>query len=207
MPSCLTLLHLNLPRLTALPDAGARPSLSPTGAGCSGARGRLTLKEQDPVAIQDAIRIYGPMTAGSPILAAQVLAHVTHSLDHLLGVCEGDLRPQVCGASMTGISVMDGDYVLVRPAPRVLDGEVAVVLLPARTPRRASRCTCSGIRADGGPAGSRRAAHPDPEDLTVVGRAPGTVACVMMSPRPLAHVQRQHPGRPLAVLGEDGRVR
>jgi repressor LexA len=30
---------------------------------------------------------------------------------------------------MTGISVMDFDYVLVRPAPRVLDGEVAVVLV------------------------------------------------------------------------------
>ncbi|GGB68008.1 hypothetical protein GCM10008019_25250 [Deinococcus soli (ex Cha et al. 2016)] len=90
MPSCLTLLHLNLPRLTAPPDAGARPSLSLTGAGCSGARGRRTLKEQDPVAIQDAIRIYGPMTAGAPILAAQVLAHVTHSLDHLFGMCEGD---------------------------------------------------------------------------------------------------------------------
>lgn len=34
-----------------------------------------------------------------------------------------------------------------------------------------------------------------------------TVACVLLSPWPLAHVQRQHPGVPVAVLGEDRRVR
>ncbi|UBV45271.1 transcriptional repressor LexA (plasmid) [Deinococcus taeanensis] len=96
----------------------------------TGARGRLHLTDQARLAIQSGIPIYGQVAAGAPILAEQTPDHVTPSLDDLLGVKEGDFLLQVRGESMTGIGVMDGDYVLVRPAPEVLDGEVAVVLIP-----------------------------------------------------------------------------
>ena len=39
------------------------------------------------------------------------------------------------------------------------------------------------------------------------GRTPGLTACVLLTPWPLEHVRRQHPGVPVAVLGEDRRVR
>ncbi|NTX99013.1 transcriptional repressor LexA [Deinococcus sp. JMULE3] len=153
MPPRLTPLRLNLLRLAAqLTRAGGPPSAAELAraAGLSeatisfhlralgelglierhGARGRLHLSEQARAAIQDGIPIYGQVAAGAPILAEQTPDHVTPSLDQLLGVREGDFLLQVRGDSMTGIGVLDGDYVLVRPAPQVLDGEVAVVLIP-----------------------------------------------------------------------------
>lgn len=96
----------------------------------TGPRGRLHLTDQARAAIQDGIPIYGQVAAGAPILAEQAPDHVTPSLDDLLGVKDGDFLLQVRGDSMTGIGVMDGDYVLVRPTPEILDGEVAVVLIP-----------------------------------------------------------------------------
>ncbi|MXV18662.1 transcriptional repressor LexA [Deinococcus xianganensis] len=153
MPPRLTPLRLNLLRLAAqLTRAGGPPSAAELAraAGLTeatmsfhlraltelgmverrGARGRLHLSDQARAAIQDGIPIYGQVAAGAPILAEQAPDHVTPSLDQLLGVREGDFLLQVRGDSMTGIGVMDGDYVLVRPAPQVLDGEVAVVLIP-----------------------------------------------------------------------------
>ena len=154
MPPRLTQLRLTLLRLTArlTRETGGPPSAAELARATSlteatisfhltalvdlgmiertGARGRLILTEQARAAIQDGIPIYGQIAAGAPILADQTPDHVTPSLDHLLGVKEGDFLLQVRGDSMIGIGVMDGDYVLVRPTPEVLDGEVAVVLIP-----------------------------------------------------------------------------
>ncbi|UQN08731.1 transcriptional repressor LexA [Deinococcus sp. QL22] len=98
--------------------------------GRSGARGRLNLTEKTRALIGMGLPIYGQIAAGPPILAEQVPEQTTPSVDALLGVREGDFLLQIRGDSMTGIGVMDGDYVLVRPAAEVLDGEVAVVLIP-----------------------------------------------------------------------------
>ncbi|WP_199699902.1 hypothetical protein [Deinococcus sp. RM] len=38
------------------------------------------------------------------------------------------------------------------------------------------------------------------------GRTPGLTACVLLTPWPLEHVRRQHPGVPVAVLSEARRV-
>ncbi|MBZ9752168.1 Y-family DNA polymerase [Deinococcus sp. HMF7620] len=38
------------------------------------------------------------------------------------------------------------------------------------------------------------------------GRAPSLIACVLLSPWPLVQVQRQHPGVPVALLGDTRRV-
>jgi repressor LexA len=98
--------------------------------GRSGTRGRLQLTDQALELIGGGLPIYGQIAAGLPTLAEQSPDGVTPSLDALLGVREGDYLLVVRGDSMTGIGVMPGDYVLVRPAQDVHDGEVAVVLIP-----------------------------------------------------------------------------
>ena len=90
----------------------------------------LTLTERARSSLGIGIPIYGQIAAGRPILAEQTPDHTTPSLDALLGVREGDFLLEVRGDSMTGIGVMNGDWVLVRPATTVTDGEVAVVLVP-----------------------------------------------------------------------------
>lgn len=95
-----------------------------------GARGPLQLTSKALEILQIGIPIYGQIAAGPPVLAEQAPDRLTPSLDKLLGVKEGDFLLEVRGESMTGIGIMDGDLVLVRPAQEVLDGEVAVVLIP-----------------------------------------------------------------------------
>ncbi|MBZ9752169.1 repressor LexA [Deinococcus sp. HMF7620] len=90
----------------------------------------LVLTERAKVSLGLGIPIYGQIAAGRPILAEQEPDHTTPSLDALLGVREGDFLLEVRGDSMIGIGVMNGDWVLVRPATTVTDGEVAVVLVP-----------------------------------------------------------------------------
>lgn len=90
----------------------------------------LTLTERARTSLGVGIPIYGQIAAGRPILAEQAPDHTTPSLDALLGVREGDFLLEVRGDSMTGIGVLNGDWVLVRPATTVADGEVAVVLVP-----------------------------------------------------------------------------
>lgn len=96
----------------------------------TGTRGRLLLTEKALTLVGSGIPIYGQIAAGSPILAEQTPDSSTPSLDALLGVREGDFLLCVRGDSMTGIGVMDGNHVLVRPTQEVRDGEVAVVLIP-----------------------------------------------------------------------------
>lgn len=95
-----------------------------------GTYGRLHLTEKARLLVGEGIPIYGQIAAGPPVLADQAPDQRTPSLDALLGVRDGDFLLEVRGDSMTGIGVMDGDYVLVRPVVEVLDGEVAVVLIP-----------------------------------------------------------------------------
>jgi len=96
----------------------------------TGARGRLILSEKALAVVGGGIPIYGQIAAGPPILAEQNPDSVTPSLEALLGFQDGDFLLTVRGDSMTGIGVMDGDYVLVRPVSEVHSGEVAVVLVP-----------------------------------------------------------------------------
>ncbi|MFC3834405.1 transcriptional repressor LexA [Deinococcus rufus] len=95
-----------------------------------GPRGRLLLTARALNAARSGIPVYGHIAAGPPGLAESSAEQVTPSLDALLDVQDGDFLLRVRGESMTGIGIMDGDYVLVRPAADVLDGEVAVVLIP-----------------------------------------------------------------------------
>ena len=98
----------------------------PTGAGNE----RLKLTERGRRLAGDGIPVYGQIAAGPPVLAEQDPDRTVVSLDALMGVRPGDFLLEVRGVSMIGVGIMDGDYVLIRPQAEVLDGEIAVVLLP-----------------------------------------------------------------------------
>lgn len=94
-------------------------------------RGPLILTPKGRQLVQVGIPVYGEIAAGVPTLAEQLPEQVAPSLDALLGIQEDDFILRVRGSSMVGIGVMDGDFVVVRPTQEVLDGEVAVVLIPS----------------------------------------------------------------------------
>lgn len=85
------------------------------------------------MAVGEGLPIYGQIAAGPPTLADQSPEEYTPSLESLLGLKDGDFLLRVRGDSMTGIGVIDGDYVVVRPCQEVHDGEVAVVLIPSES--------------------------------------------------------------------------
>jgi len=92
--------------------------------------GPLQVTDRARAALGEGLPIYGQIAAGIPALAEQSPEDFPPSIEALLGLKAGDFLLRVRGESMTGIGVMDGDYVVVRPAPEVHDGEVAVVLVP-----------------------------------------------------------------------------
>lgn len=92
--------------------------------------GPLIPTDRARLAVGEGLAIYGQIAAGAPILAEQSPDDFTPNLETLLGLRPGDFLLHVKGESMTGIGVLDGDYVVIRPASQVHDGEVAVVLLP-----------------------------------------------------------------------------
>lgn len=89
----------------------------------------LTLTRKAKVSLGIGIPIYGQIAAGQPI-SAEAAPDYTPDFETLLGMHEGDFLLHVKGDSMTGIGIMDDDFVLIRPTERVADGEVAVVLIP-----------------------------------------------------------------------------
>lgn len=90
----------------------------------------LIATDRAKVALGHGLPIYGSIAAGPPSLAEQSPDDYTPSLETLLGMRSGDFLLRVRGESMTGVGVLDGDYVIVRPVTEVHDGEVAVVLIP-----------------------------------------------------------------------------
>ncbi|MGY2895089.1 LexA family protein [Deinococcus sp. UYEF24] len=96
----------------------------------TGRHGGMDLTDEGRLALRVGIPIYGQIAAGPPTLAEQQPDQVTPNMDTFLDVREGDFLLCVSGESMTGIGVMNGDHVLVRPTQEVRDGEVAVVLIP-----------------------------------------------------------------------------
>ena len=120
---------MNIGRKTILDHLTALRSLGLVQAS-DGRHAALALTDDGRAAIHVGIPIYGQIAAGPPTLAEQNPDDYTPSLDVLLGVREGDFLLCVRGDSMTGIGVMDGNHVLVRPTQEVRDGEVAVVLIP-----------------------------------------------------------------------------
>ncbi len=95
-----------------------------------GKHGSVHLTESGRAALGVGIPVYGEIAAGPPGFADQTPDRAVQHLEDLLGSREGDFLLQVRGESMTGLGILPGDYVLIRPTSEVMDGEVAVVLLP-----------------------------------------------------------------------------
>jgi repressor LexA len=74
------------------------------------------------------IPIVGQVAAGEPILAEQNIEGYV-DIKQLLGLSDDVFLLKVCGDSMVDVGIMDSDYVTVKPASRVENGQIAVVLL------------------------------------------------------------------------------
>ena len=103
----------------------------------------LTLTKKAKVSLGLGIPIYGEIAAGQPVYA-EAPPDYTPDFETLLGMHEGDFLLRIRGDSMTGIGIMDGDFVLVRPTSKVDDGDVAVVTLPGENTATLKRVTVQG---------------------------------------------------------------
>ncbi|GGR17952.1 LexA family protein [Deinococcus ruber] len=147
----------------------------------TGKHGDLGLTDEGRAAIRVGIPVYGEIAAGPPGHAEQTPGRAVRHLEELLGHRDGDYLLEVRGESMIGIGVMPGDYVLVRPTQEVLDGEVAVVLIPgehAATLKRLYRFGDEVTLLSENPLFSRMV-YPA-EDVQVQGRMLGVIGL----PRP-----------------------
>jgi repressor LexA len=72
--------------------------------------------------------LVGNVAAGEPVLAEE---NIEDYLDvpSVIGGESGDYVLQVRGESMQGAGILEGDYVVVRPAEDADDGEIVVALI------------------------------------------------------------------------------
>ena len=77
---------------------------------------------------RNGIPIVGQVAAGEPILAEQNIEEYAE-IKNLLGLSDDCFLLRVRGDSMVDEGIMDGDLVAVKPAVRVDNGQIAVVLL------------------------------------------------------------------------------
>lgn len=92
------------------------------------AKGAVEAVIPDHLATTPGLPLLGRVSAGPGILAEEnVEDHV--EIPAMIGGQEGDYVLEVRGESMKGAGIMDGDYVVVRPAPDPDDGEIVVALL------------------------------------------------------------------------------
>ncbi|MDQ3397095.1 MAG: transcriptional repressor LexA [Deinococcota bacterium] len=99
--------------------AQSRQSLTPT----------LTDKARALLA-SPGFAVLGSIAAGEPIYASEYLEGYTDRLTDLLPLQGGDFLLKVEGDSMTGVGYFPGDFVVVRPAKDILEGEIVVAFLP-----------------------------------------------------------------------------
>lgn len=74
------------------------------------------------------VPIVGQVAAGEPVLAEQNIEGYV-KIKQLLGLSDNVFLLRVRGDSMADVGIMDGDYVAVKPASTVENGQIAVVLL------------------------------------------------------------------------------
>lgn len=76
----------------------------------------------------EGIPIVGRVAAGEPILAEENIEGYV-DMKELFGQSKGTFVLKVNGDSMVDEGIMDGDYVVVQPSPKVENGQIGVVLL------------------------------------------------------------------------------
>ena len=89
---------------------------------------RLSTEYVKAVQQKQGIPIVGQVAAGEPILAEQNIEDYV-DIRRLLGLSDDVFLLRVRGDSMADVGIMDGDYVAVKPASTVENGQIAVVLL------------------------------------------------------------------------------
>ena len=72
--------------------------------------------------------LVGSVAAGSPILAEENIEDYLEVPD-VVGGEDGDYILRVRGESMKDAGILEGDFVVVRPAERARDGEIVVALM------------------------------------------------------------------------------
>jgi len=72
--------------------------------------------------------LVGAVQAGSPVLAEENIEDYLE-VPQVIGGETGDFVLRVQGESMRDAAIMDGDYVVVRPAQTATDGEIVVAMV------------------------------------------------------------------------------
>lgn len=72
--------------------------------------------------------LLGRVSAGAGMLAEENIEDYV-DVPSVIGSREGDYVLEVRGQSMKNAGIIDGDYVIVRPAPEARDGEIVVAML------------------------------------------------------------------------------
>jgi repressor LexA len=77
---------------------------------------------------ESGLPLIGQVAAGAPILAEENIEEYLEIPD-VIGGEDGDYILQVRGESMKNAGILEGDYVVVRPAEDANDGEIVVALI------------------------------------------------------------------------------
>ena len=120
----------------------------------------------------EGLPVLGRIAAGAPTLAAENVEEYVDIEREFRAALEGDFfLLRVRGDSMDGAGVHDGDLVLVRPQPKVQDGEIAAVAIGEEATIKRVRYRRNRIRLE--PANRRYESitlGPD-EDVRIAGKA------------------------------------
>lgn len=85
-------------------------------------------KAKDAIRPPSGLPLVGHVAAGEPILAEENIEEYLEVPD-VIGGEDGDYILQVRGESMIKAGIIEGDYVIVRPAEDASDGEIVVALI------------------------------------------------------------------------------
>jgi repressor LexA len=85
-------------------------------------------KAKDAIRPPSGLPLVGQVAAGAPILAEENIEEYLEVPD-VIGGEDGDYILQVRGESMIKAGIIEGDYVIVRPAEDASDGEIVVALI------------------------------------------------------------------------------
>lgn len=85
-------------------------------------------KAKDAIRPPSGLPLVGQVAAGAPILAEENIEEYLEIPD-VIGGEDGDYILQVRGESMKNAGIIEGDYVIVRPADDAVDGEIVVALI------------------------------------------------------------------------------
>ncbi len=88
----------------------------------------LVEKAKQAVSPDQGLPLVGHVAAGAPIVAEENIEDYLQ-VPQVIGGETGDFILRVRGDSMKKVGIMDGDYVVVRPAQLARDGEIVVALV------------------------------------------------------------------------------